>query len=248
MVACIIPHFNYGRYLEDAVRSICEQVDIVIIVDDHSDCENRNLARAVWKKYQKKVTFEYNIGKRGMACARNHGLYVAKLHKADFVLFLDADDMCIAGSVKKQMDYFESHPDTMVVWGWALEIRGNIGLEEAEKLKDSLRWHPSEVNPQTVMYRMEVFEKYGCWYEQLLSGTDKEMCMRLGLHPDSPFKGLVKCKKLKEPLAFYRKHPEQIHKRRKADHKWAKKTKRIQKKRIKQLKREGITKDNTRFL
>jgi len=81
----------------------------------------------------------------------------------------------------------------------------------------------------------------------LRSGTDKEMAMRLGLHPDSPFKELIRSKKLKMPLAFYRKHEGQIHKLRKADPVWAKETKDIQKDRIKQLIREGVTLKNTRF-
>ena len=237
MLSVIIPSYNYGRYLVDAVRSV-DGADEIIVVDDASTDDTEPFIRSL--RHIKYIKLDKNVG---MAAARNEGL---KHSKNSFILFLDADDMRVSGSVKLQFDYFVEHPEVQVVWGNALEIRGDITYPEAEAGRDKWRVHPAEVNPQTVMYRREVFEKFGGFYEGLRSGTDKEMCMRLGLHPESPFKTL-KCKKLKAPLAYYRKHEGQIHKLRKADEAWAKETKRVQKERIKQLKKEGITRGNTRF-
>jgi glycosyltransferase involved in cell wall biosynthesis len=233
--------------LRDAVDSVYLQDVELIIVNDGSTDDSRvvidNLVSG-WIITGKKAVAVHLPQNKGMAVARNEGLKAAT---GDLIVFLDADDMRTDGSILKQVEYFKAHPETMVVWGWALELREDIGYEAATKIAGKLRWHTAEVNPQTVMYRREVFQKYGGFYEELTSGTDKEMCMRLGLHPDSPFKGRLASKKLKVPLAFYHKHEGQIHKLRKADPAWAKETKRMQKDRIKMLLHNGITKKNTRF-
>lgn len=246
-VSVVIPCYNYAKFLPSAVDSLEDQDVELIIVDDGSTDNTKLVAKATtggWILNGKKARCVLLNENKGMPAARNEGLKAAS---GDLIVFLDADDMRVAGSIKKQVDYFREHPETMVVWGWALEFREDLFFVEAEQQKNKLRWHPAEVNPQTVMYRREVFQKYGGFYEDLRSGTDKEMCMRLGLHPDSPFKGMIKCKKLKEPLAFYRKHPEQIHKLRKADPIWQHETKKLQKSRIKQLVKEGVTERNTTF-
>ena len=246
-VSVIIPCYNYGHYLGKATASIRrEQVELVIVNDGSTD-DTSLVAKAIvgdWTCFGQKAKYVESKHNMGMPVARNEGL---KQATGDLIVFLDADDMRIEGSIKKQVDYFEAHPETMVVWGWALELREDIGYVDAMKQVSKLRWHPAEVNPQTVMYRREVFQKYGGFYEELKSGTDKEMCMRLGIHPDTPFKDRLKSKKLKTPLAFYRKHEGQIHKLRKADPIWQHETKKIQKRRVKQLLIEGITEKNTRF-
>ena len=246
-VSVIIPCYNYARYLPHAVDSVFEQDVELIIVNDGSSDETESVAKAIvydWLCAEKKVNFINLKENIGMPMARNEGLVAST---GEFILFLDADDMRISGSIQKQLDYFGDHPEVMVTWGWALELRGEYSFSEAEQQKHKLHWHSAEVNPQTVLYRREVFEKYGGFYEGLRSGTDKEMCMRLGLHPDSPFHGRLKSKKLKIPLAYYRKHPDQTHKLRKADPIWQHETKHIQKDRLKQVQREGITRQNTRF-
>ena len=273
MISVIIPVYNYAEYLLQAFWSIvneCKEMEI-IIVDDHSNDNSYSIARELERShseinivddgstdnikdvldkitlpfaYPEKVIRIVSLGTNfGVSVARNAGL---KISRGEYITFLDADDMRVPGSIALQKKYLDSHPKADVVFGEALEIRGDIQHHEAVAKMRKLRIHPSEVNPQTVMYRRSVFEKFGGWYEKLSSGEDKEMSMRLGIHPESPF-NLVKSKKLKDPIAFYRKHPMEKHKRRKADPIWYKETKKIQKERFKQLKREGVTRENTRF-
>lgn len=247
-VSVIIPSYNYGRYLVDAFQSVYSEIGHmeIIFVDDASTDDTARIVNEIFRPFRfpqmpmRYIPLKVN---GGVSKARNTGL---KESIGKYIAFLDADDMRVPGSLIRQKNYLDKHEKVDVVFGEALEIRGGIAYHEAVSKIRKLRIHPAKVNPQTIMYRREVFEKYGGWYEGLRSGEDKEMSMRLGIHPESPFKR-VKVKKLHEPMAFYRKHSLEKHKRRKADEKWNKETKRIQKERIRQLKREGITRENTRF-
>jgi len=245
-VSVIIPCYNSEKYLMEAIASVHRQtyLNIELIVVDDGSTDNSSILVSGCLEDSDIYRYVLLPENHGMAFARNVGI---KASSGELIALLDSDDMFTEDSIAKRVEYFNNHPNTQVVWGNAYEIRGDTNYLEADKLGSTLRVHPSEVNPQTVMYRREVFKKYGGFYEPLKSGTDKEMCMRLGIHPESPFKGLLKAKKLKDALCFYRKHPKQVHKLRKADPAWYKETKKIQKRRLKQLKREGITRENTRF-
>lgn len=247
-ISIIIPAYNYGRYLVSAFQSVAfEMKDIeIIIIDDCSTDDTKAIIEEISRPFNfpevklKYVPLDKN---HGVSIARNIGL---RLSKGEYITFLDADDMRVPGSLVLQSNYLDTHKKVSVVFGEALEVRGDLEYYQVLHRIRKLRVHPAKVNPQTVMYRREVFEKYGGWYESLTSGEDKEMSMRLGVHPESPF-NLVKVKKLKDPIAFYRKHSLEKHKLRKADETWSKETKKLQKSRIKRLKIEGITRQNTVF-
>ena len=247
-VSVIIPSYNYGRYLVDTFQSVYSEVgDMeIIFVDDASMDDTKNIINEIFRPFRfSQMPMRYIPLKinGGVSKARNIGL---KNSIGKYVVFLDADDMRVPGSLIRQKNYLDNHEKVDVVFGEALEVRGGVKYHEVITKMRELRVHSAKVNPQTVMYRRKVFEKYGGWYEELTSGEDKEMSMRLGIHPESPFK-LVKVKKLHEPMAFYRKHGVEKHKMRKADERWNKETKRLQKERLRQLKREGITRENTYF-
>lgn len=248
LVTVIIPNYNYRGHLRDAVESVVmndHRPVRIVIVDDASTDRSLETAHDLTRYYKMVEVVELKEN-GGVSHARNEGLRYAK-DKLDLVCFLDADDMLTEHSIDMRVEYLQENPTVDVVWGTAYQIRGDVS--RARVMKDNFhRIHPSEVNPQTVMYRRKVFEEFGGFYEKLLSAEDKEMSYRLGLHPESPFKGRVECKMIKKPqMAYYRKHPLEKHKRRKADPVWAKETKRIFSARIQQLKKEGITKENTVF-
>lgn len=225
MVTVIIPYFNYKAFIRDAVLSVYNEPDVskIIIVDDGSDYDNRvYLKNKIWCEFEDKVLVVDLGSNKGVSVARNVGL---RHVETELVTFLDSDDMKIPGGIREQVEYLNNHPDVDVVWGSALEIRGDVSYAWACEHRNELRRHPSEVNPQTVMYRRKVFDKFGGFYRKLKSKEDKAFHFKIGIHPKSPFKGKLKSKKLKEDFAFYRKHPLEKHKRRKANPKWAKKTK-----------------------
>lgn len=85
-ISIIIPSFNYGRFLGDAIESALGQTLSpveVIVVDDGSQDDSREVAR----RYPVRLIEQENAG---VSAARNRGASEAK---GDFLVFLDADDV-----------------------------------------------------------------------------------------------------------------------------------------------------------
>ncbi|MFN0027300.1 MAG: glycosyltransferase [Acidimicrobiales bacterium] len=93
-VSVVIPCYNYGRFVIDAIDSVASSVDVVpeiIVIDDHSDDGSSDLVRHYaqthdWVPLQL-VTRHAN---GGLAAARNLGFELAR---APYVFPLDADNL-----------------------------------------------------------------------------------------------------------------------------------------------------------
>lgn len=100
----ILPCYNLGSMLEDAVRSILRQTldNIeVIVVDDVSPDEN---TKAVLKYLESHITVIYRPQNGGASAARNTGIKVAN---AEYILCLDADDMIEPTYLEEAYNLFE---------------------------------------------------------------------------------------------------------------------------------------------
>lgn len=122
MVSVIIPVYNKAHFLPDTLKSVFAQnyKDIeVIIVDDGS---TDNVLSAV-EPYKNKVKF-VRQSNMGVSLARNKGIQIAS---GDFVCFLDADDVFLPEKIKRQIDYFEQHPECDLVYtnGIVVDQKGN---------------------------------------------------------------------------------------------------------------------------
>jgi len=90
MISVIITAYNYGRYVERAIRSVMNQsIDRssfeIIVVNDASTDETKE----VLENYKDEVR-AFNLEKNvGLAAARNFGI---KKARGQFVVFVDADD------------------------------------------------------------------------------------------------------------------------------------------------------------
>jgi glycosyltransferase involved in cell wall biosynthesis len=252
LVSVVITNYNYEKYIKACVESCLPPYQTwprvyVTVVDDASTDGSNPVLRALEIEHDDDMRVEVlrQMENHGYSRAKNRGIEDIK---GDFIAILDADDMLTRESIQWRVEYLLARPEVDVVYGWARELRTDADPAEAEAVRKTLRHHPSKINSQTVMYRRRVFEKYGLFYEGLRSKADKEFYFRLGIHPESPLPKLVKCKGLDADLAYYRKHEGQMHKLRKADPAISKQVEHDFKARIKQLKREGITHENTRFM
>jgi len=89
-VSVVIPCFNLGSYLDEAVQSVLAQTRAdaeILIVDDGSDDP---VTKHLLASYQRPRTRIIRTANRGLASARNSGLEEAR---GRFVSFLDADDL-----------------------------------------------------------------------------------------------------------------------------------------------------------
>ena len=121
VVSVVIPCFNQGRFLADAIDSVLGQThrSEAIVVDDGST----DNTLAVVKNYAGVVLIQQR--NQGAAVARTSGL---RQSRADFVVFLDADDRLLPDAVATGLEYLSMHGDWAFVTGHArlIDIDGSV--------------------------------------------------------------------------------------------------------------------------
>ncbi len=105
-ISVIIPCYNQGKYLDDAVNSVLRQTyqdfEIIVINDGSTDKYTNDLL----KNYNKPKTEVYSTKNQGLASTRNYGF---KLSKGEFIQFLDADDILDSKKFEKQINIFRNN-------------------------------------------------------------------------------------------------------------------------------------------
>jgi glycosyltransferase involved in cell wall biosynthesis len=125
-VSIIVPAYNSARFIAETLRTAQAQTGIrseIILVDGASRDDTVAQARAACPDL--KVISEPD---RGVSDARNKGL---RLAQADWVAFLDADDVWQPDKLARQLAVARSEPDMALVFCDAWQFRGD------ERLLDS---------------------------------------------------------------------------------------------------------------
>ncbi len=117
LVSVIVPSFNHGRYLREAIESVekiaFREVEIIILDDGSTDQASIEEAQKLQSQgYQ--VVFQEN---KGVAATRNHGI---RLARGKYIIPLDADNRLLAPYFFKGVEILEEKPECGVVFGDAL--------------------------------------------------------------------------------------------------------------------------------
>lgn len=239
VVSIIITLYNYADYIGECLQSCIDQTfsDIEIIVVD--DCSTDRSIEIVqqYHNIDKRIRIFTLPVNHGYSYAKNYGI---KMSNGKYIALIDADDKLTQRSIEWRCDVLQKRPKIEMVHGIALRWYGGCVTRGFNK--------KTYIHAQGRMYRRQVYEQYGLYCEQLRAMADKEFVYRIGVHPDSPFPKLVKDKRIKKVVALYRKHDVQMHRRRKRKPAINKIVKKLFNRRINQLLREGITKENTEYL
>lgn len=117
-----MPVFNTAQYLRQAIDSVLCQTfgDLeLIVVDDCSPDDSASICRSYSDSRLRLVSLEKN---RGLAGARNAGMNVAR---GEFIGFLDSDDIAVPERLALQLDYFNSHPNCIMLGGGYRRMQTN---------------------------------------------------------------------------------------------------------------------------
>ncbi|RFM36052.1 glycosyltransferase family 2 protein [Chitinophaga silvisoli] len=112
LVSVVIPCYNHGHYLRQAIDSVLGQSHPhmeVIVVDDGSSDDTA----AVCKEYGDRVQYIY-VSRVGLSAARNIGIQHSH---GEFLIFLDADDYLYPGAAELNLFYFRDCPHLAFVSG-----------------------------------------------------------------------------------------------------------------------------------
>jgi len=200
-VSVVIPTYNYGRYLGEAIDSALNQSlpphEVVVVDDGSTDNSSEVLAgygdRIITLRQQ-------NLG---VGAARNSGARVAT---GDFLAFLDADDYWAPEKLKKQLAKFDEDAEIGLVHSGFRNVSTDGSLidectegDEGSVAEQVLRMN-HKVYANTIVIKRDVFDKIGGY------DTAKE------LHPSEDWDLIFRAARVTkfsfvaEPLLFYRQH------------------------------------------
>jgi glycosyltransferase involved in cell wall biosynthesis len=176
LVSVIIPCYNDGQYLDDAVTSARQQtftdIEIIIVNDGSTD------AFTIQKLHSFNEPLITVLHKENghLSSARNHGIRHAK---GQFILTLDADDKFEKTFIEKAVAVLQQDASVGAVTCYLK----SFGLKK-------YRWKPlggdiknflyRQESCASAMFRKECWEKAGAYDEQMKSGyEDWEFWIRL---------------------------------------------------------------------
>ena len=180
-VSVIIPTFDRPHLLPRAVESALRagtDVEVIVVDDASTDATASVCANLQGIKY---VRLDRN---QGVAGARNVGILEST---ADFIAFLDDDDLRLPGSLDHQLSLFESLPEAGFVGGGVL-----LGNQECIPTKETalvraergdLFWKILELNvhliPSSVVVQKSCFQEVGLFNRRLAGIDDWDMWVRI---------------------------------------------------------------------
>lgn len=176
-VSVVIPCYNHGRFVDDAVDSLLKQTwqdfEIIIVNDGSTDTEtNRFLA-----SYQRPKTRVLNLEKNvGLPAARNAGIREAR---GRYICCLDADDKLQETYLEKAIIVMEINAGVSFVWSWTQVFGSESRVWYAPQFDPEQMLFYNLLNPPGV-FRRSAWEKVDGFYEAMRDGfEDWEFWIRL---------------------------------------------------------------------
>jgi glycosyltransferase involved in cell wall biosynthesis len=163
MLSVIIPYFNMGAYLEEAIDSIvnCDYHTLEILVSNAESTDPLSIAKfyALADKYQKDPRFKFiNVRNKGLAFSRNDGALRAT---GEYLTFLDPDDKVRSSYYSHAIKVLERYRNVGFVGCWVQYFGENNG--------NFISWNPeppyvlfhNTMNTAAMVIRRRVFLAHG---------------------------------------------------------------------------------------
>jgi glycosyltransferase involved in cell wall biosynthesis len=169
-LSVVIPAFNAGRFLGDAIRSVLAQhtpIEIVVVDDGSSDA-----TAGIARSFGAGVRLIQHGTNRGLPSAQNTGVAAAS---GDLIGFLDADDVWLPGKAAHELRLLG---DSDIDIGWGLtQVR--FLDEGATQERESPDW-PVQRFPAlgSMLFRRRVFDRIGPFDAGLRHGQDIDFLAR----------------------------------------------------------------------
>lgn len=172
MISVIIPAYNAGYFLQEAIDSVLRQQSMtleIIVVDDGSTDNTAAVAKS------RKVTYLYQ-GNGGIAAAMNMGIKAAT---GEYLASIDADDLWTRDKLSLQLAKLEQNPDIDLVFGHVEQFLcpSLEGVFHNFLLPESARILPGYTS-LTMLVRREAFSRVGLFNTEYKIGDFVEWYAR----------------------------------------------------------------------
>jgi glycosyltransferase involved in cell wall biosynthesis len=200
-VSVIIPCYNLGQYLNEAVDSVLAQTfqdyEIIIVNDGSTDEFTNNLL----KDFKKPNCTVYITPNQGLPAARNYGI---ERSKGEYICCLDADDKYHSEFLEQCVNVLDA--DSSSEFGFVTTWVTIFGDEE-------FTWETADFNPcQLVienqihvasLFRKSVWEEVNGYSTNLAGYQDWDFWLKIAARG-------YKWHVIKTPLFFYRKRSDSM--------------------------------------
>lgn len=205
LATIVVPCFNYGRYLDEAVRSALEQTLVrteIIVIDDGSDDPYTLERLAAVKHCRARVIRQPNLG---LAATRNVGAAVAR---GKYICYLDADDTLEPEYLERMLVELEQDETLGSCFSWVRCFGDDDSIWKTRSL-DPYYLHECTTAPSHSVIRRTAWErvkalngsgfltKYNGYFEDWVFWIDMVEC---------GYRGQV----VPEALIRYRIHPNSL--------------------------------------
>lgn len=174
-VSVIMPTFNGAPFIGEAIASLQSQEGVapeIIVVDDGSTDNVCDIVEAMAGRDDRIRLIR--APHRGVSAARNLGLGAAS---HEYVTFLDSDDICAPGKIRRQIDKLAPRPDIAAVVGHRRYFRQMTAA--FEPVEGSLWKRTLDICLASAVFRADIFDRFGGFDEKLTYGEDIDFYYRL---------------------------------------------------------------------
>lgn len=182
-VSIVIPAFNASAFVTDAINSALASRETAVEVIVVDDCSMDATAAVVEQVHDPRVRFLRQESRRGAPAARNRGLNEAR---AEFVQFLDADDVLEPAKIVRCLGTFSARPELTSVFTAAYHF------SEAAGRFTGAEYPPMDAFPvrylltrlfQTAcgLHRRDAVLAVGGFREELKRGQEFDLHLRLAV-------------------------------------------------------------------
>jgi glycosyltransferase involved in cell wall biosynthesis len=191
----VIPCYDDGAFLRDAVASAREQAPGELVVVDDGSQDPKTLA--VLDELRRGGVRVERQGNAGLAAARMRGVAVTT---APYVHPLDADDRLAPGALGVLARALDEHPDAAAAWGDVQTFGAAVSVHPKRRPLDGWRTTLLNEQPALALFRRSALEQVGGWsFDEAFEDWDLWMALAATGMPTVPV-GRV--------TYFYREHDE----------------------------------------
>lgn len=158
-VAVIVPCYDDGELVVEAVRSIDEPEAIEVVVVDDGSSDALTLA-ALERLSTDGVRLIRHNRNRGAAVAKMTGLAATR---APYAACLDADDLAVPGSFAAMANRLDASPEAAVCYGHYAEFGAVELVRAVPDVLDPYRIAYTNEYPALALFRRSVLDEVGGW-------------------------------------------------------------------------------------
>jgi glycosyltransferase involved in cell wall biosynthesis len=182
LISIVIPCYNHGKFLPDAIESVFAQnhknVEIIVVDDGSTDCTKQVIESRYSEVYEVKYVYQNN---QGLSAARNTGI---ENSNGDYFVFLDADDWLMGDALRINLQLLKENPGAGYVSGGHVTVNERTGLiftknDKVEGDHFQLLLQGNYIGMHgTVMYPKWVFEEFR-FDTNLKASEDYDMYLKI---------------------------------------------------------------------